>query len=377
VAKELKAQGHDVIEFGAGEPDFNTPDNIKQAGINAIENNFTHYTPNLGFLDLREAISKKFKEENSLEYSPEQIIVSSGAKQSLFYAIMTLCEEGDEVIIPAPYWVTYPELVKMAGSTPVIVETTADTGFKMTATQLQENISPRTKLVMINSPNNPTGALYTESELRALAEICVKNNVYVISDEIYEKLIYDGEKHVSFASLGEDVKKLTITINGVSKAYAMTGWRIGYAAAEKSIIKAMSAFQSHASSAPASISQKASVEAIAGRQEAVEYMRNEFDKRRKYIVEKLNEIPGITCQIPKGAFYVFPEIKGLIGKTIAGVKIENDNVFAKLLLEQAHVVVVPGSSFGFPGALRLSYATSMEDIAKGIQRIHDFVVGRI
>lgn len=377
VAKSLKAQGHDVIEFGAGEPDFNTPDNIKAAGIKAIEENFTRYTPNLGIKELRDAICEKLERDNNLKYTPDQVIVSSGAKHSLFNAIMVLCDVDDEVIIPAPYWVTYPEIVKIADGNPVIVPTTADTGYKMTARQLRDAITPKSKVVIINSPSNPTGAVYTEAELKEIAQVCVENNLYVISDEIYEKLIYDGERHVSIASFGDDIKKLTVTINGVSKAYAMTGWRIGYAVAEKEIIEAMDAFQSHATSAPASMAQKAAYEAIAGNQDAVEEMRKEFDKRRKFIVEELNKIPGINCQVPKGSFYAFPDISGLYGKTIAGVTIEDDNVFAKLLLEKVYVAVVPGSPFGSPGNLRLSYASSLDYMKKGLDRIYDLVIGKI
>jgi len=373
VAKGLKAQGYDVIEFGAGEPDFNTPDNIKAAGIKAIEDNFTSYTANPGIKELRDAICEKLEKDNGLKYTPDQIIVSSGAKHSVFNAIMALCDVGDEVIIPAPYWVSYTEMVRLADGIPVVIPTTDDTNYKITAKQLKDAITPKSKLIIINSPNNPTGAVYTEAELREIAQVCVENNLYVISDEIYEKLIYDGEKHVSIASFGEDIRKLTVTINGISKAYAMTGWRIGYAAAEKEIVKAMDAFQSHATSAPASMTQKAGYEAIAGNQDAVEEMRKEFDKRRKFIVDELNKIPGIVCQVPKGSFYVFPDIKGLYGKTIGGVFIENDETFAKLLLEKIYVAVVPGYAFGSPGNLRLSYASSMEYMKKGLDRINALV----
>jgi len=377
VAKNLKAQGHDVIGFGAGEPDFNTPDNIKAAGIQAIGDNCTHYTPNLGIKELRDAICEKLEKENSLIYTPEQVIVSSGAKHSVFNTIMALCDVGDEVIIPSPYWVSYPEMVKIADGVPVVIATTSETGYKMTAEQLKDAVTSKTKVLFINSPNNPTGAVYTEKELKEIAQVCVENNIYVISDEIYEKLIYDNEKHVSIASFNEDIKKLTVTINGVSKAYAMTGWRIGYAVAEKEIINAMDAFQSHATSGAASISQKASYEAIAGNQDAVEDMRKEFDKRRKFMVDELNKIPGITCQLPKGAFYAFPDMTGLYGKTIAGVTVKDDNGFAKLLLEKVYVAVVPGSPFGSPGNLRLSYTNSIEYMKKGIDRINDLVSGRI
>ncbi|MEW6621908.1 MAG: pyridoxal phosphate-dependent aminotransferase [Bacillota bacterium] len=373
IAKNMKQQGLEVIEFGAGEPDFNTPENIKEAGINAIKNNFTRYTANPGIKELRDAICEKLYKENGLEYSPNQVIVSSGAKHSLFNAIMALCDVGDEVLVPAPYWVTYPELVKIADGVPVIIPTTGETNYKITPEQLEEYITPRTKILILNSPSNPAGAVYTEDELRKIAEICVNHQIYVISDEIYEKLIYDGEKHVSIASFNEDIKKLTVTLNGVSKAFAMTGWRIGYAAAELEIAKAMDAFQSHATSAPSSISQKASYEALVGDQTAVNAMVREFDKRRKFMAQKISEIPGITCQVPKGAFYIFPEISGLLGKTIAGVKITDDSVFAKLLLEKVYVVAVPGSSFGSPGNLRFSYANSMENIQKGLERIDELI----
>lgn len=377
VAKNLKAQGHDVIEFGAGEPDFNTPDNIKNAGMKAIEENYTRYTPNQGLKELRDAICEKLKKDNNLIYTPDQVIVSSGAKHSVHNTIMALCDVGDEVIIPGPFWVSYPEMVKMADGVPVIIPTTSETGYKMTAEQLKNAITSKTKVVFINSPNNPTGAVYTEKELKEIAQVCVENNIYVISDEIYEKLIYDNEKHVSIASFNEDIKKLTVTINGVSKAYAMTGWRIGYAVAEKEIVEAMDAFQGHATSGAASMSQKAGYEAIAGNQDAVEDMRKEFEKRRTFIVTELNKIPGITCQIPKGAFYVFPEVTGLYGKTIAGVTIDDENTFAKLLLEKVYVAVVPGSPFGSPGNLRLSYANSIEYIKKGLDRINDLVIGKL
>jgi len=376
-ARELKAKGHDVIEFGAGEPDFNTPDNIKASGIKAIEDNHTRYTANLGIKELRDVICEKLEKDNGLKYTPDQVIVSSGAKHSVYNAIMALCDAGDEVIIPAPYWVSYPEMVNLADGIPVVLPTTGDTNYKITAQQLRDAITPKSKLIILNSPNNPTGAVYTEAELREIAQVCVENNLYVISDEIYEKLIYDGEKHVSIASFNDDIKKLTITINGISKAYAMTGWRIGYAVAEKEIVKAMDALQSHATSAPAAMTQKAAYEAIAGSQDAVEEMRKEFDKRRKFIVDELNKIPGIVCQVPKGSFYIFPDIKDLYGKTIDGVVIESDEDFSKLLLEKVYVAVVPGSAFGSPGNLRLSYANSIEYMKKGLDRINALLTGSI
>ncbi len=373
IAQKMKQQGIDVIEFGAGEPDFNTPKNIKEAGIAAINNNFTRYTPNLGIKELRDAICDKLRKDNGLNYFSDQIIVSSGAKHSIFNTIMALCEVGDEVIIPAPYWVTYPEIVKVADGIPVFVPTTLESGYKMTAEQLRQNISPKTKMLILNSPSNPTGSVYSRQELSDIAKVCVENNIYVISDEIYEKLIYDGEEHISIASFGDEIKKLTVVINGVSKAYSMTGWRIGYAAAEKEIIKAMDALQSHAASAPNSMAQKASYEAIVGNQDSVEVMVQEFDKRRKYMVEMISQIPGVTCLMPKGAFYIFPEISGLLGMKISDVEITDDIIFAKLLLEKAHVVAVPGSAFGSVGSLRFSYANSMENIKEGLQRMENLI----
>ncbi|MBZ4686604.1 MAG: aspartate aminotransferase [Clostridia bacterium] len=376
-AKEMKKAGIEVIEFQAGEPDFNTPENIKEAGIAAINENFTRYTAAPGTIELREAICEKLKKENNLDYSPEQIVVSNGGKHSLYNVFMVLVDPGDEVIVPAPYWVSYPEMVKLAGGKPVVVQADSSTDFKITPEQFEEAITDKTKILILNSPSNPTGAVYTKDELQAIAEVAVKHNIYVISDEIYEKLVYDELEFVSTASLGEDIKKLTITINGVSKAYAMTGWRIGYAAAEKEIAKAMAKVQGQATSGPSSISQKASLEAISGNQEEVEKMRKEFDKRRKFIVEKLNSIPGVSCSMPKGAFYAFPDISQLFGKTIAGVEVNDSKTFADLLLEKCHVVAVHGSAFGSEGNLRFSYATSMENIEEGLNRMEKLIKGEI
>ena len=300
-------------------------------------------------------------------------MVSNGGKHCLFNAFMALVDSGDEVIIPAPYWVSYPECVKIAGGVPVILETSSENDFKSTPKQLEKAITDKTKVLILCSPSNPTGSVYTREELQALADVVVKHQICVFADEIYEKLVYDDLKFVSFASLGEEVKKLTITFNGVSKAYAMTGWRIGYVAGDKEVIKAMNSLQSHATSGANSIAQKASVEALLGPQEPLEEMRKEFDERRKLIVSALNDIPGITCRIPKGAFYAFPDISSFIGKSFKGEKIETDSDFSRLLLENYYVVAVPGSSFGAPGFLRFSYATSREIIGEGMKLLKEFV----
>lgn len=372
-AKALKSEGKNVLEFQVGEPDFNTPEHVKQAGIKAIEENFTHYTPSPGTLEMKKAIVEKLKRDNNLTYELNEVMVSNGGKHCLFNATMALVDSGDEVIIPAPYWVTYPECIKVADGVPVILETTSDSDFKITPEQLEKAITEKTKVLILCSPSNPTGSVYTKEELQALADVVVKHQIYVFADEMYEKLVYDDLQFVSFASLGEEVKKLTLTFNGVSKAYAMTGWRIGYVAGDKEIIKAMNSLQSHATSGPNSIAQKASIEALLGPQEPLEEMRQEFDERRKLMVSALNDIPGISCRIPKGAFYAFPDISEFIGKSYKGEKIATDSDFARLLLENYYVVAVPGSSFGAPGFLRFSYATSREVIQEGMKLLKEFV----
>lgn len=372
-AKALKSEGKNVLEFQVGEPDFNTPEHVKQAGIKAIEENFTHYTPSPGTLEMKKAVVEKFRRDNNLTYELNEVMVSNGGKHCLFNATMALVDSGDEVIIPAPYWVTYPECVKVADGVPVILETTSENDFKITPEQLEKAITDRTKVLILCSPSNPTGSVYTKEELQALADVVVKHQIYVFADEMYEKLVYDDLEFVSFASLGEEVKKLTLTFNGVSKAYAMTGWRIGYVAGDKEIIKAMNSLQSHATSGPNSIAQKASIEALLGPQEPLEEMRQEFDERRKLMVNALNDIPGISCRIPKGAFYAFPDISSFIGKSFKGEKINTDSDFARLLLENYYVVAVPGSSFGAPGFLRFSYATSREVIQEGMKLLKEFV----
>ncbi len=368
-AQEMKRQGIDVITFGVGEPDFDTPEHIKEAGIAAIREGFTKYTPSNGIVDLKEAIAEKLRMENDLDYKPGCILVSMGAKHSLYNAILTLVDDGDEVIVPAPYWVSYTEQVKLAGGIPVVVPTLEQHDFKLTRSQLEGAVTKRTKALILNSPNNPTGAVYTKEELEAIAGVCEQHGIYVISDEVYEKLIYDGARHVSIASLGPEIKKLTVTINGVSKAFAMTGWRIGYAAAEKEIIEAMGALQSHATSSAASMCQKASVKALTGPDDAVVAMVREFAARRDYIVDRLNSMQGVTARRPQGAFYVFPNITGLYGRVVGGRHISDDTTLAEALLEVAKVAVVPGVAFGWPGNLRFSYATSMEKIKAGLDRI--------
>jgi len=372
-AKKMQAEGIDIIGFGAGEPDFDTPENIKAAAKKAIDSGFTKYTPTSGIPELKKAICEKLKMDNFLDYVPEEILVSCGAKHSLFNAVLALCEEGDEVILPAPYWVSYPEMVKLVGAKAVVVKTTQKTGFKITAEQLRKAITPKTKLFILNSPSNPTGMAYTEEELHSLVEVLVGKNICCLSDEIYEKIIYDGRWHVSIASLSQEMKELTIVVNGVSKSYSMTGWRIGYAAGPKEAIQAMSNIQDHSTSNPTSISQKAALEALRGPQEKVGEMVKAFAERRDYIVRKLNSIKGIECLAPEGAFYVFPGVSRLFGKRCGNNTIKDSFSLTELLLEHARVAVVPGAVFGSDENLRLSYATSMEDIGEGMDRIEEFV----
>ncbi len=372
-AKKMKAEGIDVIGFGAGEPDFDTPEHIKDAAKKALDDGFTKYTPASGMMELKQAICRKLKEDNELDYEPDQILISCGAKHSIFNAILTLCDEGDEVILPSPYWVSYPEMIKVAQAKPVIIKTTQENNFKITPDQLREAISSKTKLFILNSPSNPTGMLYTRDELQRISDILAKAGIYCISDEIYEKIIYDGEEHVSIASLGPKIKQLTILINGVSKSYSMTGWRIGYAAGPRKIIQAMSNLQSHSTSNPTSISQIAAIAALQGPQETVGKMVEEFKKRRDYIVERLNKIPGISCLKPKGAFYVFPNISQILGRFFKGQMINNSISLSQVLLSEAKVAVIPGAAFGADNHLRLSYATSQENIAKGLDRIEKLV----
>lgn len=376
-ARDMRKQGMDICIFGSGEPDFDTPKHICEAAFSAIHEGQTKYTPAGGIMELRQAISDKLWEENGLKYLPTQIVVSAGAKHSLSNIFFTILNPGDEVIIPVPAWLSYWEQVKLAGGMPNLIKTKPENEFKLTPEELEINITDRTKMVLLTSPVNPTGSVYTRSELEKLAEVIVKYDLMVISDEIYEKLIYDGEEHVSIASLGQDIFERTIVVNGFSKAFAMTGWRMGYAAASPEIAKTMFDIQSHLTSNPTTFVQIASIEALKGSQEPVEKMRNEYDLRRKRIVELLREIPGITCPMPKGAFYVFPSVEGLIGKRAFGVTIDSDDTLCQLLLEHAQILIVPGSSFEMKNYVRLSYATDMETIEEGMRRFKEFVVQHV
>ncbi|HSH34734.1 pyridoxal phosphate-dependent aminotransferase [Schnuerera sp.] len=371
-AKAMKADGVDVISFGAGEPDFNTPENIRNEGIKAINEGLTRYTPASGIIELKKAICKKFKSENNLYYSPSNIIISNGAKHSIYNALMAIINPGDEVIISVPYWVSYPELIKISGGQPVYIETKEENDFKFRIEDLNKALTNKTKALILNSPSNPTGAIYNEQELKEIAEWAVKNNVFIISDEIYEKLVYDGE-HISIASINPDINKLTIVINGMSKAYAMTGWRIGYAAAHEDVAKIMNNIQSHTTSNPCSISQYASVEGLLGTQNSVKEMKKQFEKRRNFMAEKINSIKGLSCKKPKGAFYIMINITQIKGKTIKNTKINDSLDLAKVLLDEGKVAVIPGIGFGDDDYIRLSYATSMENIDKGLGRIKKIV----
>lgn len=368
-AKAMKSQGIDVVDFGVGEPDFDTPENVKQAGIKAIQSGFTKYTPAGGTDELKEAVVEKFKRDNGLQYEKSQVLISCGAKHSLYNIAEALFDPGDEVIIPSPYWVSYPDQVLLNDAVPVIVETTEEEGFKLSAKKLEKAITKKTKALVLNSPSNPTGLAYDKKTLEEIAAIAVRHKIYVISDEIYEKLIYDGFKHFSIASLGAEIKDLTFVVNGVSKSHAMTGWRIGYAAGPKDVITAMANIQSQSTSNPASISQKAAVEALRGPQDFIRTMNVEFDKRRKYMVDRLNRIKGMSCLMPVGAFYAFPKVSQLYGKSVGGKRIANSSDLAAYLLEEAKVALVSGDAFGADAYIRLSYATSMENIIKGLDRI--------
>jgi len=370
--KAMKAEGVDVVGFGAGEPDFDTPAHIKKAAIQAIENGETKYTPASGTLQLKQAICKKLQTENGLSYAPSDIVVSNGAKHSLTNVFGAILNPGDEVIIPSPYWVSYPEMVKLADGVPCILQTKEENAFKFTAQELEKAITAKTKALVLNSPSNPTGMVYTREELSAIAEVCIKHNIFVVSDEIYEHLIYEGER-VSIASLGEEIKKRTIIVNGLSKTFAMTGWRIGYTASEGEIAKLMSGVQSHATSNPNSIAQAASVAALEGGLDFVCEMKAEYKRRRDFMVSRINSIPGLSCKKPAGAFYVMMNMKELLGKKYDGEVIDSAAKFAELFLEKARVAVVPGEGFAADGYVRWSYATNMENIKKGLDRLEAFV----
>lgn len=371
--KEMKAAGEDVVGFGAGEPDFPTPEHIKQAGISAIEANQTKYTPAAGMVELKKAACYRLEQDFGLKYKPESIVVASGAKHAIYIALMVLCNPDDEVVIAAPYWLSYSEMVKQASAVPVVVAASEEQHFKITAEQLEKAITDKTKVFMLNSPSNPTGMVYSREELEKIAEVCVRHNIYVIADDIYANLVYDGIEYTSIASLGEEIKRRCIVINGVSKSYAMTGWRIGYACAEPFIAKAMSNYLSHSTSAPSTVSQVAAIEALNGPQEDIEEMRKAFQARRDHLVERMNKIDGISCIKPEGAFYVMMNMKKFIGKTMYGEVINSDSDFARLFLEKGKVATVPCESFAAPGFIRWSYATSMYDIDKGLDRLEQFI----
>ena len=370
-AKEMLANGEDLIDLSVGEPDFPTPQNVKDAAKRAIDNNETKYTVNQGRVDLRTAIANKLKIENGLDYSSNQIIVSTGAKQSLYNAVQSLIHEGDEVILLSPYYVSYPEMVTLAHGKSVVIPTTEETDFNITPDQLLKAITPFTKLLIISYPTNPTGASYNKKELEAIAAIVEEKKIFVLSDEIYENLIYDDNKFVSFASLGEEIKRRTIVVNGFSKSYAMTGWRIGYAAGPEDFIKAMNKIQSHSTSNASSISQAAAFEALNGPQDFIPMMRKEFEQRRNFVYQQMISIKGIKCFKPKGAFYLFPNVESYFGKSTSVFRIEHAFDLAMYLLHEAKVATVPGIGFGAEGHLRLSYSTSMENLKEGLKRIKE------
>jgi aspartate aminotransferase len=369
----MKAEGLDVIDFGMGEPDFGTPENIRRAAIRAIESGKTRYTPSPGIDELRKAAADRLYEDCGARYSPSQIVAASGAKHSIFAAVSALLNPGDEAVIPAPYWVTYPEAVKLAGGVPVFVAAGESAGFKLTAEQLDAAVTPRTKLVIINNPSNPTGMLYGGDELRRLAEVCAKRDLYIVADEIYSRMVYDGREFVSIAALGEEARERAILINGVSKAYAMTGWRVGYSASSEKLARVMGNFLSHSTSAPSTISQYAAVEALSGPQDSVETMRRAFEERRNRAVRRVNGIPGIGCITPEGAFYIMINIGRQLGKTLGGRVIRDGDGFALSLLERARVAVVSCSGFGAPDFVRMSYAAGMDDIEEGLRRVEKFL----
>ena len=362
-AKAMRAEGIDVCGFGAGEPDFDTPEHIKEAAIKALQEGFTKYTPSAGLPELRTAISEKYAADNNIDYKPSQVIVSNGAKQSCYNAILACCEPGDEVIIPAPYWLSYPDMVRLVGAEPVIVQTKASNSYKMTAEEFENAMTPRTKMVIINSPGNPTGSVYTREELEALVEVALTEDIFILSDEIYEKLIYDDASHVSVASLSKEAYDLTITVNGFSKASAMTGWRLGYLGAPEAIAKVIDSLQSHSTSGPNSFAQKGAVAALKGSQQCVTDMRDEFNVRREYMYERLAAIPNLSAVKPLGAFYMLADISKF------GLSSTN---FADRLLSKAEVAVVPGVAFGDDKTVRLSYATDLETIKTGLDRIEQF-----
>jgi aspartate aminotransferase len=372
-AKKMKAEGYDVIGFGAGEPDFSTPDFIIQAAKEALDKGFTKYTPSSGTLELRQAVCRKLERDNNLIYTPEEIIVSNGAKHSLYNIFQAILNPGDEVIIPQPYWLSYPEMVKLADGVSVFVNTKEENCFKIQIEDLENAITPKTKAFILNNPCNPTGCVYEKSELQEIADLAVEQGFYIISDEIYEELVYDDMQHISIASLNDRVKNLTITVNGMSKAYSMTGWRIGYAAGPREIIKVMGNLQSHATSNPNSIAQYASTVALDAPRECVRDMVSKFNERRTYMMERINSISNLSCYTPKGAFYIMMNISQAFGKKHGDSVINDSLSFSNTLLESKMVTVVPGIAFGADSFVRLSYATSMDNMEKGLDRIEEFM----
>lgn len=372
-AKELKAKGIDVVGFGAGEPDFNTPDNINQAAIKAINEGFTKYTDASGILELKQAVCEKFKSFNHINYEPEQIVISNGGKHSLTNIFEAILNPGDEVIIPAPYWLSYPEIVRLSDGVPVFIRGEKENNYKVTAQQIADACTPNTKAFVLNSPNNPSGMIYTKEELEEIAKVAVEKDFYVISDEMYEYLVYGDNEVVSIASLNDEIYKRTITCSGVAKSYAMTGWRIGFTASSKEIAKLMGSIQSHQTSNPNSIAQKAAVEALKGPQDEIQLMVGEFDKRRKCMCDLVREIPYISALEPQGAFYMFIDVSKLFEMSYLGQKINDVSRLASILIEDYNVAVIPCADFGFDDHIRLSYAISTEQIEKGISRIKQFV----
>ena len=375
--KAMKAEGIDVVGFGTGEPDFDTPENIKNAAKAALDRGFTKYTPASGTPELKRAICNKLLRENGLEYEPSQIVVSNGAKHSLMNVFTAICDPGDEIIVPGPFWVSYTEMIRLADGVPVVVSTTEESGFKLNARDFEKAITPRTRGVIVNSPSNPNGMVYSKEDLKAIADVALRHGLYIISDEVYEHLVYDGHTHTSIASFGPEYKEATIVVNAVSKTYAMTGWRIGYTACSEPLAKAMANIQSHSTSNPNSIAQAAATEALNGDLSAVMAMKEAFIKRRDYMYKRINAMPGVSCTLPEGAFYIMMNISKLKGQTFYGKKIETSDDFADILLEKALVAVVPCSGFGDDNFIRWSYATSMESIEKGMDRLEKLLKGEL
>ena len=375
LAQEMRAAGEDVLDFSAGQPDFPTPGHVKQAGIDAIEADKTRYTANSGLPELRQSIAKRIEAERGLVYGPDQILVSPGAKASLYFACMALLDPGDEVLVPSPYWVSYPEQIRLAQAEPVFVSCEEQSGFKLTVEQLERATTARTKLIMLNYPSNPTGACYTRDELQPLADFCVRRNLWILADEIYSRLLFDGRSFTSIAQLGPEVRQRTIIVDGMSKTYAMTGWRVGYAAGPVEVIGGMARLQSHSTSNATTISQWASLEALDGPQDEVERRLREFQERRDEIVRRLRELPGVRCRLPEGSFYVFPNVSGCFGRGGADGSIDSGEALTRYLLEEAKVAVVPGEAFGSPAHVRISYAASLDRIREGMDRMATALAG--